>query len=370
MNPNTVIVTVGTSLLTNLRGLERKDNRSEIESELLRFVKQGEWGQIARKLQSFEPSERICGAEINSLDSLQKRAQIQTPPQALHFCISETEDGDILGELLRLYYSDLHVEIHVIKGLQDQDHNRFRIIGLRELARTIGKIIRKSGDPSYVAINATGGYKAQIAVAVLIGQTLGVGVYYKHELFNEIIQFPPMPISFDYELIGQNGGLLSKFENNETLELEESQVDAKLRVLLEEVEVDTKKLWALAPIGQIYLDGFRQRNPIDKSLPPPADGKTKPKFRDDHYPKGFPEYVEKVWLENDFIRSCHSLPYDGQRGIRDREFYVRENDGQIVGEYVDKNNFGARFGISTTAETMAQKTAVVLYLNEKYGTKK
>ncbi|MCV4697539.1 hypothetical protein OFB92_31005, partial [Escherichia coli] len=80
--------------------------------------------------------------------------------------------------------------------------------------------------------------------------------------------------------------------------------------------------------------------------------------------------VEKVWLENDFIRSCHSLPYDGQRGIRDREFYVREHDGQIGGEYVDKNNFGARFGISTTAETMAQKTAVVLYLNEIYGTKK
>ena len=34
---------------------------------------------------------------------------------------------------------------------------------------------------------------------MLIGQALGVPVYYKHELFDEIIAFPPMPVAFDFE---------------------------------------------------------------------------------------------------------------------------------------------------------------------------
>ncbi|MGI5862875.1 MAG: putative CRISPR-associated protein [Myxococcales bacterium] len=72
--------------------------------------------------------------------------------------------------------------------------------GLRNLVRAIGKIARDAGGPEWVAINATGGYKAQIAVAVLIGQALGSPVFYKHERFeSEVIAFPPMPVSFDYD---------------------------------------------------------------------------------------------------------------------------------------------------------------------------
>jgi len=37
-----------------------------------------------------------------------------------------------------------------------------------------------------VAINATGGYKAQIATTALIGIALDIAVYYKHERFNEM----------------------------------------------------------------------------------------------------------------------------------------------------------------------------------------
>lgn len=369
MLPRIIIATVGTSLLTNLEGLKKKESLSEKEAELLQLVEVKEWEQVARVLRSLDASERICGAEINSLCSLEKKGQIQSPPQKIHFCISDTEKGQILGELLRLYYRERPVEIHEVNGLQDSDPNRFRYVGLRELARRIGKIVRDSGDPSFVAINATGGYKAQIAIAVLIGQTLGIAVHYKHELFNEIIEFPPMPITFDYDLIGRNAGLLSRFEANETLEVDDSDIDDKLRVLLEEVEEGGRKLWALAPIGQIYLDGFRRRIPIEKNLPPQALERNEPTFRDDHYPKGFQEYVAKVWRENEFISGCHSLPYDRQRSICDRQFYVRHN-GKIVGEYVDRNNFGARFGITTTAQTVAQKTAVVLHLNEKYGLEK
>ena len=84
---------------------------------------------------------------------------------------------------------------------------RFRTKGLRQLARELCKILRER-TPAACAINATGGYKAQIAIAVLLGQAIGVPVFYKHELFPEIIAFPPMPVALDFELWMRASGML------------------------------------------------------------------------------------------------------------------------------------------------------------------
>lgn len=367
MLPHTIISTVGTSLLSNLQNLA-KDSVDE-HRELLQAYLAGEWGQLSRRLRQLDSNNRLCDAEINSLHDLLERRLIQTPPLNLHFCVSETDDGKRLGDLLQAYYEEqeIRTRVHIIEGLQDARPSIFRMHGLRNLARKIGEIIRQVGDPSCVAINATGGYKAQIAIAVLIGQTLGVAVYYKHERFPEIISFPPMPISFNYDLLGRHAALLGKMERGKLFEMAEEDIDPSLRVLLEEAESDEgKRLWALAPIGQIYLEGFRQRYPLAKTLPPPADKRTAPTLPAHHYPIGFKDFVAGVWRENGFITGCHSLPYDKQQSMRDREFYVR-HDGQIVGEYTDRNGFGARFAVNTTAETMVQKTAVIIHLNEKYG---
>ena len=58
------------------------------------------------------------------------------------------------------------------------------------LAREICTSI-KNYESEFCGINATGGYKAQIAIAVTIGQAARVPVYDKHELFNDITSFPP-----------------------------------------------------------------------------------------------------------------------------------------------------------------------------------
>lgn len=362
MKPHTIISTVGTSLLTNLMRLEGEDYE-----DLTRAYSDRDSGQIARNLRLLHPDNRICGAEINSLNDLLVRDIVQNPPNNLHFCVSETEDGGLLGSILKSYYEgqNWQVYIHTIEGLQDTKPGVFRTLGLRNLVRKIGEIVRNAGA-NYTAINATGGYKAQIAVAAIIGQTLRIPVYYKHERFSEIIGFPPLPINFDYDLLGQQAALLDSLEKGELFKTVETEIDSSLRVLLEEVETDdNEKLWALAPIGQIYLEGFRLRNPIEKTLPQESNERTAPTLRDDHYPINFREFVSKVFNENLFITGIHSLPYDRQNSIKNREFCVR-HDGQIVGEYVDRNNFGARFAINTTAQSPAQKTAVVMYLNEKY----
>jgi putative CRISPR-associated protein (TIGR02619 family) len=371
MLPNKIIATVGTSLLSNLQNLESRQNLSDDYKELSTHYKAQEWSQVARILASIDSNERVCGAEINSITSLFEKNFVSRPLSKIYFCVSDTDEGKVAGEILRFYYQKQknvteQVEICPIEGLQDDNPNVFRTIGLRQLARKIGEIVRESGDSSLVALNATGGYKAQIAIAVLIGQTLGINVYYKHEKFNEIIEFPPMPIAFDYDLIGKNANVLKKLELGEYLELDESSINPSLRVLLEEVEGDdNKRLCALAPIGQIYLEGYRLKHPPEISLPQPAENKRFPTFGNDHhYPKSFKDFVEKVWNENDFVKTCHTIPYSGQSSIRDREFYV-DNEGRIVGEYKNKD-FGARFVVSTTATTSSHKAAVAMSLNEKY----
>src|SRR5437764_255973 len=52
------------------------------------------------------------------------------------------------------------------------------------------------------------------AVAVLLGQALGIPVYYKHELFSEIIAFPPMPVALDFEVWMRASGLLTALERD------------------------------------------------------------------------------------------------------------------------------------------------------------
>ena len=80
-------------------------------------------------------------------------------------------------------------------------------------ARLVCAIIRERSAAA-CAINATGGYKAPIAVAVLLGQALGVPVYYKHELFSEIIAFPPLPVALDFEVWMRVSGTLFELERS------------------------------------------------------------------------------------------------------------------------------------------------------------
>ncbi|RDE23748.1 hypothetical protein DV713_15980 [Parageobacillus thermoglucosidasius] len=56
------------------------------------------------------------------------------------------------------------------------------------------------GREEECVINATGGYKAQISFAGLIGQVLKIPVYYLFEGFASVISLPEMPVFFDYKI--------------------------------------------------------------------------------------------------------------------------------------------------------------------------
>ena len=374
MTRHTLICTVGTSLFeSNLSRLSDSSAGKPCNWRAMRdaFL-QKRWKTLASELLQVDPTERVCGAEINSVEEVRKKALAGV--ESVFLLVSDTPQGRETGMVLQEYFKlrrDLalrNVEHCIVEGLQDERPRDFKAHGLRNLVRRAGECIQRAGGPERVLIDATGGYKAQIAIAVLVGQALNVPVTYKHERFSEIIDFPPLPISFDYQILGRNAELLTDLERGQALSSSEvGPLDEKLRVLLTEISESGESLYELGPIGQIYLTGFRIRNPIEVALVDAQNPKP-PTFSDHHFPTGFKAFVNKVWEENRWVRTASSMPYDGQRAIKGVGFSVQEREGgfRLVGTFQDRDNFGARFRLQTTDESHNALTWAADYLNQKY----
>jgi putative CRISPR-associated protein (TIGR02619 family) len=192
---HTLICTAGTSLKSNL---ERNPDRQV----WLDLYRQDKLKNLARAMTALPPDHRLLGAEINSIDSIIKRGLLHERIH-LHLLVSDTPDGKSIGRLLSHYYQDNHnpcrfqrVAWQPLIGLTDENPHRFQTEGLRHLVTAIAAIARERG-PAQVLINATGGYKAQISFAGLIGQALEIPVCYLFERFSEVITLPPQPVSLD-----------------------------------------------------------------------------------------------------------------------------------------------------------------------------
>jgi hypothetical protein len=110
-----LICTVGTSLLGNLE-------RSEDADILILLEKRNEKG-LAVALGKIAPEERICGAEINSINGILGQDYLQNQTR-LVFLVSDTDDGRFLGQVLKLYYELSgkpwrfdDVEVSTVEGL-------------------------------------------------------------------------------------------------------------------------------------------------------------------------------------------------------------------------------------------------------------
>jgi len=374
MTANRLIMTLGTSVLSNINALARKEPRTDLEERLLSALKAEEFSEVGKALFELDPNERLCGAEINSFHLIREKGLVGNLAW-VHLCRSHTPEGAHVSEILKAYFErrfageGMQIRDEQIDGLQDQRPHEFKTKGLRNLVRKIGEIVRTAGGPSFVAIDATGGYKAQIAVAVMIGQALGLSVFYKHEKFdNEVIEFPAMPIAFDFALIARYGDILESLDGTNTVECPHDEMPDEVQMLLDEVEDGSNSVWALAPVGAIYLESakqwFKQRvQALDAAS---TDERAKPSLPQHHYPSGFESFVGQVWTDNEFVKRCHAMPYAGQRSIR-RRFYVDTPDeSRIIGEFEDSAGFKARFAILTTARDLGQRALAAELLNKRY----
>lgn len=358
-----VICTVGTSLLGHLNKVE----------EIRKALATGDRYKVLNYLLNFDPGDQACGAEINSLHEMRKRGMVTDAN--LHLLYSDTGDGRMVAEILQEYYRHLRwkTEIYPVRGLTDKNPRRFRTEGLRNLVRVMGKIIRDYGS-SNCLINATGGYKAQIAVGVMLGQALGISVFYKHERFAEIISFPPLPFSLDFNLWQQYNHLFfTLHRNNMVLEkelLEKDEWDEKLESLVEREEIEGEYYLALSPAGEVFHQAFyfyrleKVKDYLPTPVPPELKKEIKTiKLSDHDWPdrKRVRRVMEKVYAEQ-FVCKCVT-DYLNPDLPKEEGFLLEK--GEITG-IISNGTWTVKFKVLTTASREEEKKAVVEYLNSRW----
>lgn len=373
-----ILCTVGTSLLGNLSKVASDTTLDPGHRDRLSSAYQSRaWSRLARVLAELDPTERVCGAEINSIAAY-LAGQGLKEPRKLVFFVSDTEEGQIAGEILKAYYEEIglkdqNVILSRVTGLKDSDPKEFKNRGLTNLVREIAGALQTEVRED-VILNATGGYKAQIALAVVLGQVTGIPVYYKHEYFkeNSIIEFPPLPVDFDYSYYGKFMDIFDETSRGGSVTLPADERDFRVvSSLFEEIEVDGQREIALNPIGTIYWESAR-RWLVHAEMPRDlSDGeRRKPRLPDHHYPNGYAEFLDKVWQENHWIVMIDNLPYGKQGQLQQTTFYVAGQAGGgdvIIGTYCDRDNFGARFKVVTSGTSARSLIKAADSLNHKYG---
>ena len=370
-----LLCTVGTSLFSNLKPLADQLAAGKVGDEqraLAEAYRDRDWKRVGQALASRPSNERTCGAEINSIHSMIAHGYAQ-PDCGVFFFHSATDDGRAIGAILTDYFrrrGHNPVEAKEIADLQDKDPRRFRTRGLRNLAQGLCDIVRTHSSSACV-INATGGYKAQVAIAVLIGQALGISVCYMFEGFSEIIDFPPMPVSLDFEMWMRATGLLTALarETEPCLrEQFEEEWDERYESLVVPVEIDGRQYIELSATGLIFSETFQDRfqSRRDQVLPPkaPVSSKRSPLIKADEghmlaHRDALQRHLAAITEEVGPVIQCRTHYFNPDLPSPMR---FRETRSQVEGIYSD-GSMTVKFWVDTTATTEGQRAAVVAALN-------
>lgn len=357
---NILISTVGTSLLNHWKDFVADKTTKEAI-------------QLVKQLKSLPGGDKKLGAEICSITSLLKEEKVSEGDR-LYLCVSDTSEGLFIGDVLCRYYKSIFdVEIIQIEGLQGENPKQFQA-GLRTLVKNIANIKRQYLY-ARIAINATGGYKAQIAFATLIGQVFSIPVYYQFETFSSHIVLPPLPVSWDFDRWLEYYELLEDIDtgiDNEFLKCEDSRyqkLPPDMRVLFEEDGEDV----VLSALGMLFHEGFKERFWLqaERILPPdcgiPAS-KKKIIYEDKNAGKhpGLQQFLEKI-REVPYVTRIYTWHHDPDL-IKPIQFRrsTREID-RVEGWYSD-GKATTKFNVYITqGVTGSQLQAVVVDLNQRFG---
>jgi putative CRISPR-associated protein (TIGR02619 family) len=312
----TILTTVGTSLLGNAK----RDLKVEQPSDQ----------QLANYIRH-TPPEKVS-AETNSLSRLLREGD-----RAI-FLHSHTKEGKRCAETLRRHYAGegYKADLREVSDLTYTE-SRFKMRGLRSLVATLIDLIRSERrQKREVLVNATGGFKAEIAYATLVGLLFDVPVYYIHEAFHDIIEMPPTPISWDYSLLADYEEFFEWVfaENRPTAE-----VDARLRGLPEDIRLlltEEEGCTLLSPTGEVFYEAYLDRVRQAASVPLLLSSAAQQTYNDAeaNVRKLFDRTLAKLRLRElrishaDRVRNCDCLVFP--KGHRDERVFFFEADDHSV----------------------------------------
>ena len=104
-----------------------------------------DWPKVAARLHDRTPTERLCGAEINSVTELLTDGFIEK--LHLHLLFSDTDDGRAIAQVLQAYFTTdgWQVQTHCVGDLRDDDPRAFGTRGLRNLAKSLRRTDVRGG---------------------------------------------------------------------------------------------------------------------------------------------------------------------------------------------------------------------------------
>lgn len=334
----------------------------------------GNAARIADALLDEERFSNRLGAEIVNVRKLIDKEWLVDPPDAVHLCVSDTPEGKLAAQVIErvLDAEGWNVSLAVVPGLglAAGVTEAAAARGLRNLASTVARAILDGGTPANVAVDVTGGFKGQTAIATVAAQMLGATVLYRYEEAKHLVRIPALPVTLDLSLFDR---WADDFEalDGAVVPRRCSDFDPEMVPLLEETQFDDGTwIVGLNVIGAILLEKLRTTRKGEPDLPPdaaPRDRK-RPRRVDDHVPSGFWVLVDKVWEETSYITTIQSASYDRQRGIAPLRFKI-DTQGNLMMDY-KPDDFGARAIIVTTARNDDEKRAALADLRQRYGERK
>ncbi len=280
-----LVQTAGTSLISNLgepslvADFERwVEGQPPAEHKLLtehrpelvaaaRALARRQFEEVAEQLAGIRGRVRVLGAETASLEALRGEGAY-SGIRSVVLLHSDTPAGVAAAAVLQPLLArrfDLLVERRRVSDLVDTPASTFKVLGLRNLVQKLAEVVRQRGAAD-VVIDATGGFKAQIATAVTFGQAFGIPVLYLFERFAEIIEFPPLPVSVDVALATAHHDLLAAGAVSEAslvarfgAPLTEANARfAEFSICLAGPERGGEEnVWAVSPMGQLLLELWR-----------------------------------------------------------------------------------------------------------------
>ncbi len=368
----TIIITVGTSILMNLK----RDHQ-----DLYQMVENERYADAARKIAGHDiPTVKKMSAELNSTISMIESGMIETLRCIL--ITSDTDGGRKSARLLEKIFSSENTSYGFenvnsvdVAGLSDSRFEVFRKTGLTNLVSVICSLIRQYQGG--VAINNTGGYKAEIAFAGIIGQAFAVPVYYQFEDFSNIIELPPLPVSVDVLLWKDNLEMFMELKEKNEVRLadEWNTGDERLSQVIETMDIDGETWLALTPAGHLFVQaceytmsqrGLVNTKPLQEDQTPPED-KQVTLSGDHHGNDQLADFGRKLCKSRYVKRIISSMPYNPKAHDP-----VKRIDKIGSGWYVDFVMTGTDAGYTLRAEITAEnydeaKTMAALIISEITG---
>lgn len=254
------LTTVGTSLLGN--------SKNSITDEDLKKSIKGDFSNLSDQViddfirkHSQANTETRISAEINSTIQLNNYVQEKEERNIdiVHLILSDTDEMKKQEPILKRFFASkgFQVETTIVSGLKYKE-SQFKMSGLRSLINNLSELIENyRGKGFEVLMNATGGFKAEIAYATVLAQLRHIKSFYVYETFNEIVPMPYLPLNLDIAYWKVYKDYFNFYEKG----LENEKSDEYLTFLPQGFKFlidwnETENKWYLNPAGEAFYLSF------------------------------------------------------------------------------------------------------------------